>query len=214
MEEKALIISFPPSDGSAAIADVESAPEPSQNLRRKKHLKLAAFIVLLIVFHAAIITILDRTILKIRSPKYKLTTINIENLFVNNSTNSPSFSMDLETEIAFRNRNFGPYNFEFGYLTFSYIGTRVGDAVVESSKVKMYSSKTVNLKVKINSKSVKEKSNLGKDIGNGRLMLKVDSELRGQVGLMKVFKNYRGVKLNCSFVVDLAQKLVKELNCD
>ncbi|KAI3471178.1 hypothetical protein Pfo_027841 [Paulownia fortunei] len=215
MEEKALIAaSSPTAEGSPATADVESAAVQSQKLRRKKHLRLAAFVALVIIFHAIVITVLDLTILKIRRPNYRLSTITIENLIVNNSTNSPSFLMDFDAEIAFKNRNFGPYTFEFGYLTFSYMGTRVGDAVVDRSSVKMYSRKSMNLKVKVTSQSVGQKSNLRRDITSVRVTIKVDSELRGQVGLMKVFKNDRAVKLNCSFTVDLAQKSVQELSCD
>lgn len=199
---------------SPATADVESAAVQSQKLRRKKHLKLAAIVVLVIVFHAIVITALDLTILKIRRPNYRLSTINVENLVVNNSTNSPSFLMDLDAQITFKSRNFGPYTFEFGYLTFSYMGIRVGNVVVERSSVKMYSSKSINLKVNVTSQSVREKSNLLRDIAGNRLLLNVDSELRGQVGLMKVLKYDRAVKLNCSFTVDLAKKSVQELSCD
>lgn len=203
-----------PTAASSPTADVESAAAQSQKLRRRKHLRIAAIVALVIVFDVIVITALDLTVLKIRRPSYRLSRVDIADLVANNSTNSTSFAIDFDAQITFRNRNLGPYESQSGHLTFSYRGSDVGEAVVERSSVKMYSSKSVNVKVKTSSRSVGERSNLQRDIAGGRMMLKVESELRGQVGLLKVLKKDRSVKLSCSFAVDLAHKLVQDLNCD
>lgn len=195
-------------------SNMESAAVQSSELRRKNRLKLVVYIGLFIVFQTLVITAFDLTVMRIRRPKYRIHSIDIENLSVNNSTNSPSFSMKFNTQIAVKNRNFGPYKFENSYLTFSFKGIPVGEAVISRSTAKFFSTKQMKISLNVDSESVSRNSSLGREISSERLEFNGVSNLRGQVELLKVLKKNKAAKMNCSIIIDLAKKVVQELRCD
>ncbi|KAL2556163.1 Late embryogenesis abundant (LEA) hydroxyproline-rich glycoprotein family [Forsythia ovata] len=209
MEQKPGLTNPPPP------SNIESAVAQSPELRRKNRIKLVMlYIVLFIVFQTLVITAFDLTVMRIRRPKYRIHSINIQNLSINNSTNSPSFSMKFNAEIIVKNRNFGPYKFENSFLTFSYNGISVGEAVISRSTAKVFSTKKMKISLTVDSESVSRNSNLGREISSGRLEFNGASNLRGQVELMKVIKKNKAAKMNCSMIIDLAKKVVQETRCD
>ncbi|KAK3000613.1 hypothetical protein RJ639_020821 [Escallonia herrerae] len=189
-DQSALPLSTEPAC-SIANTDEESATlhsSQSQEPRRKKRIKT----LVLVAF--------SLTILRARTPKYRLNSISIEDLNLTNSSGSPSFNMKFNAEVAIKNRNFGPYRFRDCYMTFSYRGKRVGEAIITEASAKVLSTKKIVVRLNVTSNAVSSDQSLGRDIASGRLVLTSRSEMRGQVDLMKlkVLKKDRTARMNCS----------------
>lgn len=125
-----------------AMADEESAMTTSDQLQarrlhRKRFNQLVATLLICVLIISSISLTLDHTIFNFTTPIYQLSSIHIDNLNVMNSTtSSSSFAMELNAQIAIKNRNFAPFKYEWDYLRFSYAGVPVGDTTVEGSEVK------------------------------------------------------------------------------
>lgn len=200
----------------AATIDEESAAVQSKQIRRKTCVLVTVFIATFLVVDALLFVALDLTLLRVESPNYRLQSVTIENLRVSNSTAaSPSFGMQVNAQVTLRNRNFGPYEFYDGYLTFSYGGKPVGEAVVTESRVKLRSTKTMGILVNVTSKTAAPSGNqsLGKDIESGLLRMTAVSNLRGQVKFVRVFPKDKSAELKCDLTINLVKKIVQELIC-
>lgn len=202
-----------------ANMDIESSAAPAQyeDLRsrpRRSRTKIIVFIVLLIVIHSIIIVTLDLTIFRIRTPKYRLKSVTMDNLVVSTSTNSPSFRMKLDADVTIKNKNFGPYKYHDCYMTLSYRGKRVGEAFIKEAGAKALSTKVLKVSLNVTYSAGSDGSSLRNDISSGSLGLSSKSEMRGQVEVLKVLKrDNKYPKMDCSITIDLAEKVVRDLKC-
>ncbi|KAH7854121.1 hypothetical protein Vadar_010342 [Vaccinium darrowii] len=191
---------------STAEADLESATvDHSKQLRCKKRIKFAALVGLSIIVSVSVIVALDLTILRAKTPKFRLSSVTINHLSFTNTTtsSSPSFNVSFDTVYAVKNPNFAPFYYLDTKINFSYRGNRLGQIRISESKAKALSTKKVGFKVSLSSRAVSTVANLGQDIGSGMVGLSVGSKLRGQVDFIKVIKKDKTPEMNCTMVVNL-----------
>lgn len=196
---------------SAATGSMASQHHPSRP--RRSLTRIILFVVVLIIVHAIVIIILDMTIFKVRTPKYRFNSVSLTDVSTNSSTTSSSFSMKLNAQVTIKNKNFGPYEYQDCYLTISYRGRSVGEVVVKEAKVKTLSTKKLTLDINV-THAASGNSNLKNDISSGALIMGSKSEMRGQVKLLKIIAKDKQPKMQCTMSINLAEKVVKDLKCD
>ncbi|KAH7855580.1 hypothetical protein Vadar_026449 [Vaccinium darrowii] len=177
-----------------------------------KRCAIIGLVVLVCVIVSVAVT-LALIVLRSKTPKFRLTSVTVNDLSVTNSTTSPSFYISLDAVYAVKNPNFAPFHYPDTYITFWYRRKQVGVGRVNEGNAKVLSINEVSFKVSLNSRAVSTK-NLSRDIRSGMLGLSVGSELRGHVELLKVIKKNKTPEMSCAMVVNLVDEVVQDLKCD
>ncbi|KAK9276910.1 hypothetical protein L1049_006447 [Liquidambar formosana] len=194
-------------------SDEESATLQSKEFRRKRRIRIAAYIVAFAVFQSIIIAIFAVTVMKYRTPKFRLGKITVETL-VSNPAPSPSFNTRFVAQVTVKNTNFGPYKFDNSTATFTYGGMTVGQVVIPKGKAGLRSTKKIDVTVDLNSDALASTSSLGSDISSGILKLSTQAKLSGKVELMFVMKKKKSAQMNCTLTFDLSAKALQALECN
>ncbi|RVW94554.1 Late embryogenesis abundant protein [Vitis vinifera] len=195
--------------------DVGSASVQSEELRRrKKGMKCLAYVAAFAIFLTAIILALAVTVMNIKNPKFRLHSIDVEDLSFSPSTTPPSFSMRLDAELAVKNTNFGHYKYENSTITLAYRGTKVGEALISKGRARARSTKEIEVTVDVTSSNASINSNLASDLNSGILTLTSHGELSGKVHLMEVIKKKKAPQMNCNINIDLVKKEIQDWNCN
>ncbi|KAL3521580.1 hypothetical protein ACH5RR_019729 [Cinchona calisaya] len=184
----------------------------SNELRKKKRLKCLAYIAAFVVFQTAIIIIFVLTIMKIRTPKFRVRSANLEPFPVGTPTNT-SFNFTMQAELGVKNANFGNYKFQNSTIIFYYGGARVGEAAVRKTKAGWRSTKKLNILADLSSNGLPINSQLGSDLNSGTLTLNSQSTLNGKVELIFIFKKKKSIKMNCTLTINLAERAVRQISC-
>lgn len=186
----------------------EESPNSTQSkeLRRQKRNKFLVYVALFIVFQTAIILFFSLYIMKVRTPKFSVRSATLDNLVTDNA----SFNMTVNAELSVKNANFGPYNYKNSTIYFYYNDVSIGEAFVSQGKAGFKSTKKFNVIVNVSSKELK----LRNDINSGTLILTSKSNLEGKVKLIFVMKKKKSTEMNCTIIIGLAGKVVRDIECD
>ncbi|XWS61252.1 hypothetical protein CRYUN_Cryun07bG0109900 [Craigia yunnanensis] len=195
--------------------DMESAAELSKELKRKKRMKLVAYAAAFAIFQTIVILVFSLTVMRIKTPKFRIRSITVEDLtYTYTSTpNSPSFNVKFNAEVVVKNTIFGHFKFENTTISFDYGGVQVGEAFVAKGRAKARSTKKMNVTVDLNSNNILANSNLESDISSGILTLTSHSKLSGKVHLMKLIKKKKSAGMNCILTVDLVSRAIQDMKC-
>ncbi|CAL9030244.1 unnamed protein product [Prunus brigantina] len=191
--------------------DEESTALQSEELKRQKRIKMYKYIVIFIVVQLIVLPVFGLTVMKVKTPKFRLGNIELQNLSSVPST--PSFDASFATKIRVKNTNWGPYKFDAGTVSFMYQGVTVGQVVVPKSKAKMRSTKKIDVMVSLNSYGLPSSSNLGTELKSGVLTLSSKGKLTGKVVLMLMMKKRKSATMDCTMTFDLSTKTLKTLQC-
>uniref|UniRef100_A0A2N9HUD8 Late embryogenesis abundant protein LEA-2 subgroup domain-containing protein n=1 Tax=Fagus sylvatica TaxID=28930 RepID=A0A2N9HUD8_FAGSY len=185
----------------------------SEELRRKKRIKLAIYIAAFVVFQTIVITVFALTVMRVKTPKVRLGTVTFHN--VNTSTQTPpNFDLSFTTQVRVKNTNFGPYKYDGTNVTFMYQGVTVGQFTIPKGKAGFRSTKKFSVTVNVNSNALPSTTSLGSELGAGVLTLNSHAKLSGKVELMFVMKKKKSAEMNCNMTIVLSTKEVKALNCE
>jgi hypothetical protein len=163
---------------------------------------LAGFVVLSIV--ALVFAV---TVLRIKSPEMKLTSVTVKNLRYGNSP-SPSFNATLVAEMSIKNMNFGYFEFESGVADIQYGGATVGKRKIARGLARAKETKKMNITVDATSSNASEI-----DINSGVLELRSYARLRGRVCSLKIVKKMKTAEMNCTMTVNLISSTINDLIC-
>ncbi|CAN6585983.1 unnamed protein product [Malus baccata var. baccata] len=201
-----------PATGHSGGDHEASATTQSEELKRQKRIKMYKYIGIFIVFQIVVMSVFGMTVMKVKSPKIRLGNIYV--LSLNSVPAAPSFDMSFVTQIRVRNLNWGTFKFDAGMATFMYQGVPVGQVAIPNSKVRMRSTKKIDVVVSVNSAALPSNSALGSELSNGLLMLSSQAKLSGKVTLMMIMKKNKSAEMSCSMVFNLAAKSVQNLDCN
>ncbi|XP_027090461.1 late embryogenesis abundant protein At1g64065-like [Coffea arabica] len=186
----------------------------SDEIHRKKHLKYLAYFVSFVVFQTGIIVLFSLTVMKVKTPKFRVRSITFDHFEVRTAPN-PSFNFIASVEVGVKNKNFGTYKFQDSKMYFSYDGMPIGEAFVPDGKAGWLSTKKLkNLATVLLSNNLPTNSQLGNDLNSGVLKLNAQSQLSGKVTLTFMFKRKKSTNLNCNITIGLADKAVREIDCN
>ncbi|GMY30430.1 late embryogenesis abundant protein At1g64065-like [Fagus crenata] len=195
-------------------SDEESGTLSSEELRRKKRIKLAIYIVAFVVLQTIVITVFALTVMRVKTPKVRLdSTVTFQNFNAGNQA-QPSFDITFETQVRVKNTNFGPYKYDSTNATFMYQGVTVGQVIIPKGKAGFRSTKKVSVTVNVNSNALPSTTSLGNELGTGVLTLKSHAKFNGKVELMFVMKKKKSAEMNCTMTITLSTKAVQSLICE
>ncbi|XP_040985671.1 uncharacterized protein LOC121233956 [Juglans microcarpa x Juglans regia] len=204
-------------------SDEESnTAQSDEQLKRKKRIRLAMYIAAFAVFQTIVIVIFSLTVMKVKTPKLRLSST-AEFLKLNTSSTStgggtqaspPSFDISFVTQVRVKNTNFGPYKYDSTNATFLYQGVTVGEFIIPKGKAGMLSTKKVEVTVNLNSKAITSTTSaLGSELEAGVLKLDSQAKLSGKVELMFVMKKKKSAQMNCTVSIHLLNRAFQDLSC-
>lgn len=185
----------------------------SQEEKRRKRMKLAAYIGAFAVFQVIVILVFALVVMKVKTPKFRIGNgIEIESLTTGTQP-SPSFDMNFTAPIRIKNTNFGPYKYDAATVNFTYGGVQVGQVTVPKSKANFKSTKKVDVTVSVSSSALTSTSSLGDELNSGVLTLSSQGRLEGKVELMLIFKKKKSANMNCTMEINVQSRTVQTLTC-
>ncbi|KAL7111761.1 hypothetical protein ACP275_05G110000 [Erythranthe tilingii] len=180
--------------------------------------KCLAYVAVFVVFQAAVIMVLALTVMKIKSPKIRFNAIAVESFSSSNNGNNagptPSINMKLLTQLTIKNTNFGQFKYDNATLAILYNGVPLGEVVIPRGRVKARKTLKFNVAFDLTSDRLNgNNNNLGNDINSGVLRLSSQARVNGKVHLIKIIKKNKSGNMNCDWNVNLATRMVENLNC-
>ncbi|BFG31821.1 uncharacterized protein Pyn_37347 [Prunus yedoensis var. nudiflora] len=178
----------------------------ADELKRKKKIKMAIYISIFVVFQIIVITTMSLTVMKVKTPKFRLGNINFQSF-----ESTPSFDLKFTTQIRIKNSaNWGSYKFKASNVTFQHQGQTLGKIDIEKGKVGWLSTIKRNANVSLSSSAING-SNLG--LSNGVLTLNSVGRLEGKVAIMFIMKKKKATNMNCTIAFDVTAKTLNPLHC-
>ncbi|XP_048422514.1 late embryogenesis abundant protein At1g64065-like [Pyrus x bretschneideri] len=178
-----------------------------------KNKKCLAYVAIFIVFQIIVITAFALTVMKVKGPKVRFVTITADNFSSTGSNSDPSLSLNLVTEIAVKNTNFGHFKYQNSTVTIYYSGQAIGTADIPQGKAKARSTRRTGVIISINTDKLSGSTNLGSDINSGVVPLTSEATLKGKVELMKIIKKNKSGKMSCSMSLNLTNRAIQDLKC-
>ncbi|XP_008239099.1 PREDICTED: uncharacterized protein LOC103337704 [Prunus mume] len=183
----------------------------ADELKRKKRIKLAIYITIFVVFQIIVITAMSLTVMKVKTPRFRLGNINVES-FVSDSA-APSFDTKFTTQIKIKNSaNWGSYKFSAANVTFQYQGATLAVIDIAKGKAGWLSTIKRNAEVTLNSSAI-DGSNFGSELSSGVLTLNSVGRLNGKVAIMFIMKKKKAANMNCTIAFDVKARTLKSLHC-
>ncbi|XP_034217043.1 uncharacterized protein LOC117628657 [Prunus dulcis] len=174
----------------------------ADELKRKKKIKLAIYISIFVVFQIIVITTMSLTVMKVKTPKFRLGDIKVQSL-----ETTPSFDLKFTTQIRIKNSaNWGSYKFKAGNVTFQHQGQTVGTIDIAKGKVGWLSTVKRNANVSLNSSAITE-------LGSGVLTLNSVGRLEGKVAIMFIMKKKKATNMNCTIAFAVKEQSVSSVHC-
>ncbi|CAA2958749.1 late embryogenesis abundant At1g64065-like [Olea europaea subsp. europaea] len=189
--------------------DEETAVLHSKEARKKKRMKCLLYIAIFVVFQTAIILLFALTVMKIRTPKFRVQSATFDTFNFSSNTN-PSFNISMNAEVGVKNTNFGHYKFRDSTINFFYNDLFIADAFVPEARARACSTKKFNIFLNLSLSNVPQ---LGSDLDSGVLSLKSKSTMNGKVELFKVLKKKKSTEMDCILAINLRQELIGDLRC-
>ncbi|KAG5558698.1 hypothetical protein RHGRI_008604 [Rhododendron griersonianum] len=203
MAEKEQQQAFPlaPVNGYAR-SDAEAATAYTEELRRQKRKKYLIYFAAFVVFQTLIIVLFSLTVMKVKTPKFRVRSSSSINTFDVPQTNT---SFTLNAQFGVKNTNFGPYKYDSTTVDFLYNGIQVGSAVIPKSKANFLSTKKISVPVDLN---------LSGNTSNSEILtLTSTARLSGKVDLMLIFKKKKAVNMNCTMDVNTRTRELLNVAC-
>ncbi|CAN6705815.1 hypothetical protein ACFX13_042789 [Malus domestica] len=202
-----------PLANSYTRSDQESAvtADPAE-LKRNKRMRCLLYIVVFAVLQVVVITVFALTVMKIKSPKFRVRSASLSQYEVGSVTN-PSFNLEMDVQFGVKNTNFGHFKYKDGIVEFDYRGTKIGQTNVYEERAKARSTRKVEASLDLSSNGLNANSQLASDISLGIIPITSTSRLEGKIHLMKVIKKKRSAHMNCTMDIVLATRSIQNIVC-
>ncbi|KAM1471634.1 hypothetical protein EV1_041653 [Malus domestica] len=202
-----------PLANSYTRSDQESAvtADPAE-LKRNKRMRCLLYIVVSAVLQVVVITVFALTVMKIKSPKFRVRSASLSQYEVGSVTN-PSFNLEMDVQFGVKNTNFGHFKYKDGIVEFDYRGTKIGQTNVYEERAKARSTRKVEASLDLSSNGLNANSQLASDISLGIIPITSTSRLEGKIHLMKVIKKKRSAHMNCTMDIVLATRSIQNIVC-
>ncbi|XP_052185336.1 uncharacterized protein LOC127796982 [Diospyros lotus] len=204
---------LPQSDHPMAKHDAEAVVAlPDDELRRQKRMKWLLYIVAFVIFQTGVIVLFSMTVMKFRTPKFRVREATFGAFEV--QTSNASFNLRMNAQLGVKNNNFGPYKFDNTTIFFYYNGTQVGRGAVSKSKANFRSTKKLDVAVDLVAPaSLAGNSELERELSSGILPLTSASKLDGKVTIMFMLKKKKSAEMNCNMEVNTITKQLQNVKC-
>ncbi|KAL1552806.1 hypothetical protein AAHA92_13562 [Salvia divinorum] len=194
---------------AAANPDGRAAEQRRTNKRRKRLLYAFLFAAL----QTGIILLFTFTVMRIRTPKFRVLSAALESDSVAGlplPTNG-SLRVAVRAELGVKNSNFGRFKFGRTAVYFFYNDAQVGEAAVGAGRANWRSTERLRVKVDVN---VGGSAQLERDLSAGVVALTGRAGMRGDVRVAMVFKKKRSAEMNCSMEIVTGIQQLRNIVCD
>ncbi|CAI9092326.1 OLC1v1027526C1 [Oldenlandia corymbosa var. corymbosa] len=188
--------------------------EDSGDLRRKKRIRYFLYFVAFVIFQTGVIAIFTLTIMKVRTPKFRMESATFDSFSVGTSTN-PTFDIRMNARVSIKNANFGKYKYDNTTMYFFYQGSPVGQADIYKSSVGWRTNKKFNAVVNLSSVNLPStaKDQLGNDLTKRLVPLTSMADLKGKVALTFIFKKKKAIQMNCTMEIVVSSQQLSNIVC-
>ncbi|KAL2227015.1 late embryogenesis abundant protein At1g64065-like [Sesamum indicum] len=193
--------------------DEEIASVAEKEERRKKRMKCFVYLIAFIVFQTGVFLIFGLTIMKVRTPRFRVMSASFDTFDVATLDTNPSFNIRMITQLGVRNRNFGHYKYQNSTIEFFYQGTKVGEAFVPRARAKARATRKFNVTVDISSAAVPRDVLANEFRTHAVIPLRSQARLRGKVEIMKIMKKNRSSNMNCSMEINISSRQLGNISC-
>ncbi|KAH6760552.1 hypothetical protein C2S52_008965 [Perilla frutescens var. hirtella] len=190
------------------------APAEARELRRRKRKRCLLYIVLFAVFQTGIILLFALTVMKIRTPKFRVSSVAFGAFDYSAAAANPSFNIMAIVELSVKNTNFGHYKFQSTTVYFYYNGAVVGSAYVPSWRARARSTRRITVEVQLSSAGLVDRVQLANDLSAGVLPVNSRSTVDGKVELMKLVKKKKSAEMECFIAINVVPRTVGYLSCE
>lgn len=182
-------------------------------LRRRKRRRCLLYIFLFAVFQTGIILLFALTVMKTRTPKFRVSSTAFGTFDYSAAAANPSFNIMMYTELSVKNTNFGPYKFQSTTVYFYYNNAVVGSVIVPSWRARARSTRKLSVEVALSSSGLLDRVQLASDLRSGVLPVNSQSTLNGKVELLNLLKKKKSAEMECFIAINLALRTVGYLSC-
>ncbi|PIN21670.1 hypothetical protein CDL12_05628 [Handroanthus impetiginosus] len=198
---------YPRSDTEAlATAYYGAARDHRKKTNRKKCL---LYILLFLLFQTGIILLFTLTVLKIKSPKFRIHSATLHNVTTALAPESPSLNLTIHAELAVQNPNFGRFKFEKSYMNLFCRGMEVGRVLIPKGLSNWRSTEKFEVIMDLKIDSGERAS----DLSAGVVPINSRGKLRGNVRFMMAWTRKRSSDMNCSMDVLVSNREIKNIVC-
>ena len=171
--------------------------------KRKKRMKWLAYITAFVIFQTLVIVVFVLVVMRVRTPKFRVGDVRINNLTA--PSNTTSLDLSITAPIRVKNKNFGPFKYGASKVNFTLDGVSVGEVDIPKGTANFMSTKKFDVTASLKSSQLSP--------GSGNLMLNSVGELSGKVKIMLIFKKKKTIKMNCTIAIDANQKTLQSVQC-
>lgn len=193
--------------------DVESPSRQSEVLRQSKCIKYVAYFSAFDVFQTIIMLVFALTEMCIKGPKFRLRSVANEDLSHTSNTTS-SFNIRFYAQVTAKNLNFGHYKFKSSTITFAYGATMVGEAFILRLECKqdppersMYGWQGVQTMYRAT-------QTLSVIWIQGFWGWPAMENWGGKCIWWRWFRRKKSAQMNCTIIIDLPAKAIRDLQCN
>ncbi|XP_022878798.1 late embryogenesis abundant protein At1g64065-like [Olea europaea var. sylvestris] len=194
--------------------DEEVATVAEREDRRKKRLKCFMYVAAFVVFQTGIILIFALTVMKVRTPKFRVRSASFDTDTFNITTlnTNRSFHIKMIAELGVKNPNFGRYKYQDSSIEFYYMNIKVGEAFIPRARARPRSTRKFNVPVELSSVNV-PRTLAAQFAASTVIPLSSQSRLRGKVELMKIIKKNKYTNMSCTMEIDTSSRQLRNLYC-
>ncbi|CAI9775044.1 unnamed protein product [Fraxinus pennsylvanica] len=193
--------------------DEEVAMVAEKDGRRKKRMKCFMYVAAFVVFQAGIILIFALTVMKVKTPKFRVRSASFGTFDVTTLNTNPSFDINMIAELGVKNPNFGRYKYQNSTIEFYYENIKVGEASIPNARAKARSTRKFNVTVNLSSAEVPREVLERQFAASTVISLSSQSRLRGKVEIMKIMKKNKSTNMNCTMEINTSSRQLGNLSC-
>lgn len=194
--------------------DEEVANVAIRDEKRRNRKKCFVYVLAFIVLQTCVFLIFGLTIMKVRSPKFRVLSATFDTFEVATLDTNSSFSIKMIAELGVKNPNFGKYKYQNSTIEFYYLGIyKVGEAIVPRASAKSRSTRKFEVTVDLSSTNVPPEVISGQFRSRPIIPLTSQSTVRGKVEIMKLMKKNKSSNMNCTMDINTSSKNIENLSC-
>ncbi|KAH6760548.1 hypothetical protein C2S52_008968 [Perilla frutescens var. hirtella] len=194
---------------SGGDTEAAAAALDARELRKKKRTKCFLYVVLFVIFQTGVITLFALTVMKVRTPKFRVSDASVTNFNAGAPAN-PSLRATVNALFTVKNTNFGRYKYRNTTVDLFYKEVKVGEVLVPNSRANWRSTRKFNVDVDLN---IVGSPQLGSDLSAGVVPITSRAQMRGRVELMFIMKKNRATNMDCSMDIVIATQTIRNIVC-
>lgn len=189
-------------------AEATGGAAAEQRRRRNKRYKCFLYAFLFALLQTGIILLFTFTIMKIRTPKFRVLSATLDGSGTAAPPTNASLSLTMRAVLGVKNPNFGRFKFERTPVYFYHDGDQVAVAAAPEGKANWRSTEEFEVAVDVKVARVEG------ELSGGVVRLTSRAEMRGDVRVARMAKKRRSSIMNCTMEIVVGASQLRNITCD